>query len=58
MSTPQFHTLQVIDVRNETNSCVSVSFDIPTALKDVYSYQAGQYITFKKEIGGEELRRS
>ena len=58
MSTPQFHTLQVIDVRNETNSCVSVSLDIPTALKDVYSYQAGQYITFKKEIGGEELRRS
>jgi len=58
MSTPQFHTLQVIDVRHETNSCVSVSLDIPTTLKDVYSYQAGQYITFKKEIGGEELRRS
>ncbi len=58
MSTPHFHTLKVSDIRQETNSCVSVALEIPDEYKEAYTYVPGQYITFKKEIDGEELRRS
>jgi ring-1,2-phenylacetyl-CoA epoxidase subunit PaaE len=58
MSTPQFHSLKINDIRQETPTCVSVALEIPNELKGVFAYEAGQYITFKKEIDGEELRRS
>lgn len=58
MSTPHFHSLKVKDIKRETSLCVSVSLEIPEELKNEYTYQAGQYITFKKEMEGEELRRS
>ncbi|MBL7766709.1 MAG: phenylacetate-CoA oxygenase/reductase subunit PaaK [Chitinophagaceae bacterium] len=58
MTTPQFHSLRVKDIRKETATCVSVALDIPQDLKETFAYQAGQYITFKKDMDGEELRRS
>lgn len=59
MSTPQFHTLIVKDIRQETNDCVSVSFDIPDILKNDFQYKAGQYITIKANVPQHgELRRS
>lgn len=54
----KFHKLKVGEVRRETAQCVSIVFDIPAELKDNYSYKAGQYITIKMNIGGEEVRRS
>jgi ring-1,2-phenylacetyl-CoA epoxidase subunit PaaE len=56
--TPTFNTLTIQDVRQETNDCISVALHIPEALKTSYDYKAGQYITFKQTIDGEELRRS
>ena len=58
MSNPQFHKLIVKDIRKETETCVSVAFSIPEEIKSLYKYEAGQYITIKKEINGEEIRRS
>lgn len=55
---PKFHHLQVGDVVKETDDCVSVSFVVPDALKDDYRYAAGQYLTLKTNISGEEVRRS
>lgn len=55
---PKFHSLQVKDVRAETNDCVSVSFVVPEALKADYQFIAGQYLTFKTTIEGEEIRRT
>ncbi len=57
MSTPKFHTLKVKDIRRETADCISVAFEIPTAIAENYSYKPGQYITIKKVLE-EELRRS
>lgn len=53
-----FYPLTVKDVRRETAGCVSVALDIPETLQSVFSYQPGQYLTFKASIDGEELRRS
>lgn len=53
-----FHTLQVKEVKQETADCVSVSFNIPEELKATFLFEQGQNITIKKEIDGEEVRRS
>jgi len=55
---PKFHPLTVREVKKETEDTVSVSFDVPVELKDEYAFIQGQYLTFKKDINGEEVRRS
>lgn len=54
----QFFTLQVEDIRKETADSVSIGLAIPENLEESFRYQHGQYITFKKTLNGEELRRS
>ncbi|MBT3646838.1 MAG: phenylacetate-CoA oxygenase/reductase subunit PaaK [Flavobacteriales bacterium] len=55
---PKFHSLKVSDIKRETEDAVSVSFEVPRDLEDDYKFKQGQYLTFKMDIGGEELRRS
>ncbi len=56
--TAHFHSLKVKEVRRETPDCVSVSFLIPEDLTEIFSFKEGQNITIKKNINGEEVRRS
>ncbi len=58
MSIPHFHKLTVKEVRPETNECVSVSFDIPEELKEIFRFLPGQYLTLKTTIDDIEVRRS
>jgi len=53
-----FYPLSIKDIRKETESSVSIVFDIPSELKQAFEFIAGQYITIKKELSGEEIRRS
>lgn len=53
-----FHALTVKEVKKETADCVSISFNIPNDLKKLFQFTQGQNITIKKNIDGEELRRS
>ncbi len=53
-----FHSLKVKEVKRETHDCVSVSFLIPEDLSEIFSFKEGQNITIKKNINGEEVRRS
>ncbi len=53
-----FHTLKIKAVKKETPDCVSIAFDIPEELKTTFTFEQGQNITLKKNIDGEELRRS
>ena len=53
-----FHTLKVKEVRKETPDSVSIAFSLPADLKDIFAFTPGQNITIKKELGGEEVRRS
>lgn len=54
----KFHLLKVIDVKKETADCVSIAFEIPSDFKKIYHYEAGQYVTLKTIIDGEDIRRS
>lgn len=53
-----FHKIHIQEVIQETADAVSVLFDIPENLTSKFSFKAGQYITLKKEINGEEIRRA
>ncbi|MBL4604284.1 MAG: ferredoxin--NADP reductase [Flavobacteriaceae bacterium] len=53
-----FHKLSIKNIIQETANAVSVVFTIPENLKTNFSYKAGQYITIKKEIDGQEVRRA
>lgn len=52
-----FHKLSVKNITRETNKAISIAFNVPENLKDVFSFKAGQYITLKTEIDGTEVRR-
>jgi ring-1,2-phenylacetyl-CoA epoxidase subunit PaaE len=53
-----FRPLQILDIRNETDDCVSVSFHVPDEWKEEFKFKAGQNITLRTRIQGEEIRRS
>ncbi len=57
MST-KFYPLVVKDVKQETADTVSIALDIPASLTKEFSFKAGQYLTFKAILGGQEVRRS
>jgi ring-1,2-phenylacetyl-CoA epoxidase subunit PaaE len=54
----QFSPLAVRDIRRETADAVSISFAVPETLAGKFSFKAGQYITLKADIGGEDVRRT
>ena len=53
-----FHSLTVSEVQKETPNAVSVTLEVPDNLKDTFKFKAGQYITFKHNANGSEIRRS
>jgi len=55
---PNFYTLTIQSIIRETSQAISVGFSIPADLQDTFRYQAGQYITLKTAINGEEVRRA
>src|SRR5690349_2918256 len=55
---PRFHTLTVIDRRQETSDAVSLAFAVPDRVRLAYHYTPGQYLTLRAAIDGEDIRRS
>ncbi len=55
---PDFHNLVVEKVDKETKDTVAVTFTVPDDLKDKFKFKQGQYLNLKKEIDGEDVRRS
>ncbi|MEN8885436.1 MAG: ferredoxin--NADP reductase [Winogradskyella sp.] len=53
----QFHSLNIKSVEKVTEESVAITFNIPESLKDTFSFKAGQYITLKTTINGDEVRR-
>lgn len=55
---PKFHPLKVKEVRRETEDTVSVAFEVPSELEEEYQFIQGQYLTFRMDHEGEEIRRN
>ncbi len=52
-----FYTLSIKSIQRETHKSVSIAFNVPQNLKEVFTFKAGQYITLKATIDGKEVRR-
>lgn len=54
----KFHSLGIAKIVRETGLCVSVFFDVPEELAADFQHKAGQYLTLKVKINGEDVRRA
>ncbi|RBP12020.1 ring-1,2-phenylacetyl-CoA epoxidase subunit PaaE [Roseiarcus fermentans] len=54
----RFHSLEIVDRRQETADSVSLAFAVPESLRGAFAFQPGQYLTVRVTIDGEECRRS
>src|SRR3954465_7348395 len=53
----EYHELAVVGVVDETVDTRSFVLEIPTALAPTFSYEAGQFCTFRATIDGESVVR-
>src|SRR3954453_6033928 len=53
-----FHGLRVAEIVAETSEANSIRFEIPPALRDKFGFKAGQHLTLRSVIDGEEGRRN
>lgn len=53
-----FHKLTIKQVTKVTSQAVEILFEIPENLKTDFTYTAGQYLTLKATINGNEVRRA
>ena len=54
----EFHRLRVLETRAETKDATSVIFETSLALRELFRWRAGQHITLRFVIDGDEVRRS
>ena len=53
-----FHTLRVSKIVKETGEASSIYFDLPPESKKDFEFKAGQYLTLKFDLDGNEVRRA
>ena len=53
-----FYKLRVAEIVPETDEANSIRFEVPEGLEDVFRFKAGQHLTLRTELAGEEIRRN
>jgi len=53
----EFYKVTIQSIKKVTKNCVIIGFNIPRDLQELFAFKAGQYITIKTTINGDELRR-
>src|SRR5689334_11418339 len=53
-----FHALKVAEIVAETAEANSIRFEIPAELREQFAFRAGQHLTLRATIDGEEVRRN
>jgi ring-1,2-phenylacetyl-CoA epoxidase subunit PaaE len=53
-----FHALRVAEVVPETSDANSIRFEMPPELRERFAFKAGQHLTLRATIDGEEVRRN
>ena len=53
-----FHALEIAEIIAETADANSIRFRIPEELRDRFAFRAGQHLTLRATLGGEEVRRN
>jgi ring-1,2-phenylacetyl-CoA epoxidase subunit PaaE len=58
MSAPHFHPLTVKRVSPEAAESAAITFGVPTALRDAFQFEPGQFLTLSATIDGKDVRRT
>ena len=53
-----FHALRVAEIVPETAEANSIRFAVPPELRDKFAFRAGQHLTLRATLNGEEVRRN
>ena len=53
-----FHALRVAEIVPETAEANSIRFAVPPELRDKFAFRAGQHLTLRATLKGEEVRRN
>ena len=53
-----FHAVRVASVDRLTEDSVLIRFDVPDELRDQFSFEPGQHVTVRTDLGGEGVRRN
>jgi ring-1,2-phenylacetyl-CoA epoxidase subunit PaaE len=54
----EFHPLRVASVERLTEDSVAVTFEVPPPLAEEYAFAAGQHLTLRRTVDGQDVRRS
>ncbi|WP_297786605.1 fatty acid desaturase [Aeromicrobium sp.] len=53
-----FHPVRVAGVDQLTHDSVLIRFDVPDDLRDQFSFEPGQHVTLRTDLGGKGVRRN
>lgn len=53
-----FHALRVAEIVPETSEANSIRFEVPPDLRERFAFKAGQHLTLRATLEGEEVRRN
>ena len=53
-----FHPLRVADIEQLTDDAVAITFDVPPELRDQFRFQAGQHVSIRSPVVGDDVRRN
>lgn len=54
----RFYPLTISEVRRETADAVSLLFDVPDDIAEKFAFEAGQHLTLRAQIDGQDVRRT
>ncbi|MGY2875873.1 ferredoxin-NADP reductase/fatty acid desaturase [Marmoricola sp. URHA0025 HA25] len=54
----EFHPIPVASVEKLTDDSVLIRFEVPDGLRDQFSFEPGQHVTVRTDLGGEGVRRN
>jgi ring-1,2-phenylacetyl-CoA epoxidase subunit PaaE len=53
-----FHPLRVARIERLTDDAVAITFDVPPELREDFRFQAGQHVSIRSPVVGDEVRRN
>jgi ring-1,2-phenylacetyl-CoA epoxidase subunit PaaE len=53
-----FHPLRVASVERLTDDAVAITFDVPPELREEFRFQAGQHVSIRSPVVGDDVRRN
>jgi ring-1,2-phenylacetyl-CoA epoxidase subunit PaaE len=53
-----FHPLRVACIERLTDDAVAITFDVPPELREEFRFQAGQHVSIRSPVVGDDVRRN